>query len=496
MEYLATAEEMQKIDTITMNEIGIPALVLMERAALKTAEEIAGRFDKNKKCLVVVESGNNGGDGLAVARILKSWNYHVDVCHIAGISKESESFTKQKQILIQLGIPILHEIPDEEYDVIVDGIFGVGLKRPVTGIQKQVIGQINRMKGYKIAIDVPSGLYATSGQIADVCVMADLTVTFGLCKVGMLRYPGRDYCGEIVVKDIGFPKNAIEQVDPVVYTYDQSCLCKLPPRTNDSNKGTYGRVSVIAGSSHMSGAAYLAAEAVYRMGCGLVKVYTHEQNRTILGTKLPEAILMTYSDEVSIAACVDDAINFGDVILIGPGLGMDELAFSLVKTVLERSSIPLIIDADGLNILSKHMDWLEGCRGPVILTPHLKEMSRLNGQTVSEIKQNTPEYCQSMAANYHLVCVLKDARTWVSDGTNKLYMNVSGNNGMSTAGAGDVLSGIIAGLAGLGMASDEAARLGVYIHGRAGDFAAEKKGQYSMIARDILDGISQVLGGI
>lgn len=493
MKYLATSEEMQKIDALTINEIGIPGLVLMERAALAVTEELVKGFGAGN-ILVVVEGGNNGGDGLAVARMLISKGYQVDIYHIEALSKESDSFTIQKTILQNMGINFLNEISDKKYDVVIDAIFGVGLSRPVTGIHQQVIEQINRMECFKLAVDVPSGLNATTGQIEGICVRASQTVTFGLYKYGMMLYPGHDYCGEIIVRDIGLPQQVIEQVAPVHFMYDESDVERLPKRKNDSNKGTYGRVAVIAGSRQMSGAATLAAESAYRIGSGLVKVYTHENNRKIIGCNLPEALMMTYSDVESAIRCVEDVVSWGDAVLAGPGIGTDDIAKQMIYHLLHTCEKPIILDADGLNIVSENMELLQSCKAPVIITPHMKEMSRLTGEGVDDIKVSADEVCMCVARTYGVVCVLKDARTRVSDGSDQLFLNTAGNNGMSTAGSGDVLAGIIAGLCGQKMNEAEAAKLGVYLHGLAGDFAATERGQQGMIARDIADAIKHFGG--
>lgn len=495
MEYLASADEMQKIDEVTIKEIGIPGPVLMERAAMAVAETIMQRFDREADILVVAESGNNGGDGLAIARMLILKGYSVDVCHIAAIRSESESFTLQKQILSRLGIPVLSDIPDRAYDLVVDAIFGVGLTRTVAGVHRQMIERLNAMKTCRLAVDIPSGLNAATGQAEGICVCADITVTFGLCKRGMVLYPGRQFCGEIILKDIGFPNSVIERIAPSVYTYRKEDLARIPARAEDSNKGTYGRVAVIAGSADMSGAAYLAAGAAYRMGCGLVKVYTHENNRTVIGCHLPEALLMTYQDEKTAFRCVEDAVRWGTVILAGPGIGTEDIAGRMIEQLLRICDIPLVIDADGLNVLMGHTELLSSAGCPVIVTPHLKEMSRLTGKTVEAIKEKPDAVCSEFAEKHGVVCVLKDARTWVCDGTDRRFVNTSGNNGMSTAGSGDVLAGMLAGLCGLHMDAAAAARLGVYLHGLAGDYAAKKLGTYSMLAGDILEEISQVLGG-
>lgn len=507
MFYLAGREEMQNIDRLTIEEDGIPGILLMERAAISILEEINSRLkqgsdgdgrnvsgEKNRPlaCLVVVEGGNNGGDGLALARLLHQQGEQVQVCYINGLKRVSESFETQLEIVKKLGIDILDTIPHEAYDVVVDGIFGVGLKREIGGVWKDTIDIMNSMTGFKIAIDLPSGVDASTGQILETAFRADLTVTFGLYKRGLMLYPGCDMAGTVVVRDIGFSKEAIDKVAPVAYAYDTSDMTRLPARVNSSNKGTYGRVAVIAGSRDMSGAASYAAEAVYRVGAGLVKVYTHTYNRNVIGCTVPEAVLMFYDDEESAVCCAEDALNWADVILIGPGLGRSPEACAMVKIIVNRAEQPVVVDADALNIISCDLDILRDHRGPVIITPHMGEMARLTGMAITDIKKNILKVCKDFAMEYNIIDVLKDARTTVSSG-DKVYINTSGNNGMSTAGAGDILAGIIAGLIATGLMPEDAAPLGVYIHGLAGDAAAGYRGKTGMIARDIVDAIPQVI---
>ncbi len=507
MKYLASSAEMQEIDRRTIEEIGIPGLVLMERAAyavfLELEKMVACRtsFGHGETSgamthfLIVAEGGNNGGDGLAVARMLYEKGYHVDVYYIGGLKKESDSFKKQMDIIRQLEIPVYSELPDGTYDFIIDGIFGVGLSRDITGIQLDVINRLNNMSGIRVAIDIPSGVNSTTGSIMGAAFRADVTVTFGLLKAGMVFYPGSDYCGKIAVAQIGFPSSVMEAVKPCLYTYDTEDLKQLPARRNASNKGSYGRVAVIAGSRDISGAAVFAAKAAYRTGSGLVKVYTHERNRDIICTLVPEALIMTYHDEASAVSAVSDAMAYGDTLLTGPGLGKDALSHAIFAKVVSEYKKTLIIDADGLNILAENMDLLKYREGATIVTPHLKEMERLSGIAVHDIKGKLPEFCREFANRYHVVCVLKDARTCVSDGSCGVYVNTTGNNGMSTGGTGDVLAGMIAALSGMGATSFEAAKLGVYIHGLAGDYALQEKGSYGMIAGDVADSIPYVLGG-
>ncbi len=492
MKYLATGNEMQAIDSYTIKELGIPELVLMERAALTVSCEIEAyitnelKKEHNAKILVVVEKGNNGGDGLAVARQLILHSYDVDVFCVDRISRATESFQIQKDILLKLGKEFLSEIPQKEYDVVVDGIFGIGLKRDITGEHAEIIKKINEMPSYVVSIDIPSGVNASTGQIMGISVKADLTVTFGLLKIGQVLYPGCNACGKCKVTDIGFPEAAVKTASPKVFTYDRSDLSKLPKRSPDSNKGTYGKIAVIAGSREISGAACLSALGAYETGAGMVKVYTHKENRSIVGAFLPEALIMTYENEQEALLCMDDADSWADVILIGSGIGTSDISKNMVKKIFEVSEKPIVADADSLNIISKNPDILTHRKTKkLVITPHIKEMSRLCGKNVAEIKEAPIECAMTFAKEHGLFCVLKDARTCVNAYGEKTYINMSGNSGMASAGSGDVLAGIIAAIIGMGIDADEASRLGVYVHGLAGDLAAKEYGEYGMTARDI-----------
>lgn len=498
MLYLPDRDEMQEIDRRTIEERGIPGILLMERAAISILDEINSRkktiLPAQSECLVVVEGGNNGGDGLALARLLAQQGDQVDVCYINGISRVSENFAYQLEIVRKMGIKVTDVIPKKEYDVIVDGIFGVGLKRDVAGIWKDTIDQMNNIPGFKVAIDLPSGVDATTGQILGTAFEADMTVTFGLNKRGLVLHPGCDVAGFVQVRDIGFAEREIEFVAPAAFTYDISDLTRIPKRCDNSNKGTYGKVAVIAGSRDMSGAAVFAAEAVYRTGAGLVKVYTHRDNRTVIGTRVPEAVLMTYTDDQEAMKCASDAVSWADVILIGPGIGRSQESEKMLRYVICEAEQPLVIDADALNIIAGNRGLLLGHRAEVIVTPHMGEMARLTGISIPEIKKNILKVCKDFAMEYNVIDVLKDARTCVSRGDD-IYINTSGNNGMSTAGAGDVLTGVIAGFIATGLSPYDAAKLGVFVHGLAGDVAAEHMGKNGMIARDIVDAIPQVIKG-
>jgi len=493
VQYIVTKKEMQAIDAYTMDKIGIPSAVLMERAALSVVEEIERLNVSHGRVLIVVEGGNNGGDGLAVGRILLERGYKVDIYYIGGFEKVSQGFQQQWSILHHMGVRFRKTIPNKEYAVIVDGIFGVGLSREVQGIQKKAIEAMNHMDAIKIAIDIPSGIDATTGEVLGAAFYADYTVTFGLKKLGMFFLDGIDACGTVICKPIGFPAQAVAHVKPMIYAYDNSDLDKLPKRVNNSNKGTYGRVAVIAGSKNMSGAAFLCSKAAYSTGAGLVKIYTHESNRTILQSQLPEAVMMTYDDYEGALACIEDALQWATVIVVGPGLGVDTVSERMLYELLMNAEVPMVVDADALNILSNNIELLRTSSVQIIMTPHMKEMSRLIQRPVEEIAKNRFAIAREFAKKMQVTLVLKDAKSIATNGGQQTYMNLAGNNGMSTGGSGDVLAGIIAGMLAGGLTLADAARMGTYVHCRAGDLAAEHKGNYAMLASDIISYIGEVM---
>lgn len=493
MQYIVTKKEMQAIDAYTIDKIGIPSAVLMERAALSVVEEIERLNVSRGRVLIVVEGGNNGGDGLAVGRILLERGYKVDIYYIGGFEKVSQGFQQQWSILHHMGVRFRKTIPNKEYAVIVDGIFGVGLSREVQGVQKKAIEAMNHMDAIKVAIDIPSGIDATTGEVLGTAFYADYTVTFGLKKLGMFFLDGIDACGTVICKPIGFPAQAVAHVKPMIYAYDNSDLDKLPKRVNNSNKGTYGRVAVIAGSKNMSGAAFLCSKAAYSTGAGLVKIYTHESNRTILQSQLPEAVMMTYDDYGGALACIEDALQWATVIVVGPGLGVDTVSERMLYELLMNAEVPMVVDADALNILSNNIELLRTSSVQIIMTPHMKEMSRLIQRPVEEIAKNRFVIAREFAKKMQVTLVLKDAKSIATNGGQQTYMNLAGNNGMSTGGSGDVLAGIIAGMLAGGLTLADAARMGTYVHCRAGDLAAEHKGNYAMLASDIISYIGEVM---
>lgn len=485
--------EMKRCDSMIIHKIGMPAMVLMERAALCVVDELCdGTFDL-KRVLVICGSGNNGADGFAVARLLHLKKVDVRV-QFVGDEKKCTSETHQQMKMVQnYGIVICSEPDYEKYTTIVDALFGIGLARTIEGKYAHIIDQMNRSEADILSVDIPSGISADTGKVMGIAVKAKKTVTFAYKKVGMVLYPGTAYAGIVKVKDIGITDVGFEGVYPAAYSYTREDLKMIPGRNPYSNKGTFGKVLVIAGSTNMSGAAYFSAKAAYRMGTGLVRIYTPSENREILQTMLPEAILSTYDCGHIEPQVLKDVISWASVIVIGPGIGKGTDTELILNVVLSNAEIPLVIDADGLNLIAEHPNLLQNHKQDIIMTPHLGEMTRLIQKNVPEIAENLIREAEIYAKEQNIVCVLKDARTVVTNGKGTVYLNQSGNSGMATGGSGDVLTGIIAGLLAQGMNVLEAATLGVYIHGLAGDQATTQIGPYGVMANDIVNGINDIV---
>ena len=537
MRYVLDAASMKNVDSYSINTLGIPSVVLMERAALSVTEAIESKVKGNihTDIICVCGRGNNGADGLAVARQLYLKGYNVDV-YIINSHASTKEFDIQLNIIKNLGIECINSPDFSKYGVIVDALFGNGLSRDLAGEARIVVDTINKCStsvrsqytqnsdnnGNRlvVAVDIPSGISASTGVVMGSAVNADITVTFGFEKIGHILYPAASYCGKIIRKDIGFAQYPDMTRD--IFTYDYSDISDmLPLRKPDGNKGTFGKALVIAGSRLYGGAAVLSSRAAARIGAGLVRTLTHISNRTAVITGNMECIVDTYDTDEECGdfvknteTLVDKCICWADVVCIGPGLSMEESAVKLVRSVSAKKNIKKLYDADALNIIAQYKIELDGSNDDVdyeaggnsgnasykddmsdknvVVTPHIGEMSRLTGLDIAVIKNNPIDTARTYSREHNCVCVLKDARTIVSDGE-RVYINMSGNDGMATGGSGDVLSGIITGLMAQRLTTFEASALGVYIHGCAGDEAALSNGKYSMVAGDIIDNIKNVL---
>ncbi|HZK00042.1 MAG TPA: NAD(P)H-hydrate dehydratase [Tissierellaceae bacterium] len=493
MEYLVTTSEMKRCDYNTINKIGMPSMVLVERAALATMEELYDKMFDLRRVLVVCGKGNNGADGFALARLLHLKGIDVDILFIDDEDKSTRETRQQIRIAKNYGIKISDNMNFQEYTTIVDALLGVGLSRDVEGQYGEIIKEINSSKALILSVDIPSGISADNGKILGRAIKADKTVTFAFNKLGLVLYPGAYNAGIIKVKDIGITKAGFEGDYPRVYSYNLEDLKMIPKRKEYSNKGSFGKVFLIAGSVNMSGAAFLSAKAAYRMGVGLVDIYTVEENREILQSLLPEAILTSYDLNKIEEKILISKILESKAIIIGPGMGREKSTKDILEIVLSNAKSPIIIDADGINIIAENPQLLDNHNKDIIMTPHLGEMSRLIGKDTREISENIINTAKEFASEKDLICVLKDTRTVVASKGKEVYLNQSGNDAMATAGSGDVLTGIIGGLLAQGLDSREAATLGVYIHGLLGEKASCELGRYAVMAEDIITYISHIV---
>lgn len=501
MEYLVSGAQMKQYDADTVKRLGIPSLVLMERAADAAAWEIQSRFEKKQgkrstRVLVIAGCGNNGGDGFAVGRILQEYGYETEYVLIGTREKCSAETKAQIQILERSGCRIRQTLSGQmealPYDIIVDALFGIGLSRELTGIFEEAVAYMNKAESYVVSLDIPSGIHADTGAVMGSAVRADLTVTFGYRKLGLVFYPGAEYAGEVVCRKVGISWHDGLCL-PEAFTYHMEDLSKLPARKKDGNKGSFGKVLVIAGGKNIYGACEFAALGAYRSGAGLVRILTAEENRGLLMQKVPEALVDTYSEETKeeeLIGKLEAAFAWADCVIIGPGIGQEKAAFFMMEYVWKNCTLPLIVDADGLNILAGCEEWLcESAKrkSPFIcLTPHMGELSRLTKKSIKCCKDEILSLTKEYAKKYQVILAAKDARTIVAMPDGKVYINTTGDNGMATGGSGDVLTGIMAGLIAQKMEKEEAVCMAVCLHGLAGNAATKRQTAYCVMAGDLL----------
>lgn len=507
IQYVPSAGQMKQYDQNTIEKLGIPGMVLMERAAMAVADEVCRYASKEgleksgriPRVLAVCGCGNNGGDGFAAARLLSERGMEVDCVLIGQEEKCSPQTKEQIRILRNLYRKIHRNFQNREYDIIIDALFGIGLTREVQGEYARAIEQINASKAYKVSVDIPSGVETDSGRVMGCAVQADKTVTFGFLKRGLCLYPGRSLAGKIVLADIGISESSFLGEKPEAFT----CTCPagklLPPRNPQGHKGTFGKLLIVAGSLNMAGAAILCAKAAYRMGAGMVKLVTVEGNRQIIQESLPEALLLTYTE-----ASVQDtewkqrwqeSLHWADACVIGCGCGQSNMLALLLKDMLQQTGKPVVLDADALNLISREPSFAEmltGLCAECILTPHLLELSRLLQTPAEELKSDLYHSVAKAVQKYGNPVIGKEAATIVGLPDGRMYLNRSGNSGMATAGSGDVLAGLLGGLLAQGEKPCGAAWKGVYLHGLLGDVAAAQKGEYAVMASDLIEALGDI----
>jgi NAD(P)H-hydrate epimerase len=512
---VATAEEMRQLDQQATSDFGIPSILLMENAARGLVDKIetilwpvAGR-----RVVIVAGGGNNGGDGLAAARHLRMRGASVSVYllspleRVGGDAKTSLTiWQKSGGTLHPAGSFDWHHLEAElaHADLILDALFGTGLARPVEGEAAEAIERINlsraaKKRGRIVSIDIPSGISSDTGEVWGVAVRADDTITLALPKRGHFIGAGLEHRGRLEVVDIGLPPQLVEPFGfqtALITPGEISTL--LPSRPRGAHKGTTGHLLVVAGSDEKSGAAAMTCSAALRTGCGLVTCAWPRSVTRTLPVEVMTLPLPATGGTLSAAAWtpLQTAISGKRAIAIGPGLSVEDDTQALVRRLIAEVSIPMVVDADGLNALASDLSALKGRQGPLILTPHPGEMARLLGTSSEEVQKQRFAAASDFAREWNVIVVLKGPHTLVAAPDGAIAINPTGNPGMATAGAGDILTGVIASLLAQGLSPWDAARLGVYLHGLSGDLAARTHGEVGLIASDLIERLPEALYGL
>ena len=507
-----TSKEMREIDRKTIEEIGIPGPVLMENAGIRITGAILKRFPRitEENVVIVAGKGNNGGDGFVVARHLFNLGARPNVLLLASKQELKGDASLNLGIAEKIGVEIAEVTKIEEWkkrriglfhaSVIVDAIFGTGLLKPAEGLYATAIEDINKAPGFKVAVDIPSGLSSDTHLLIGPAVKADLTVALAAPKIGHVLPPAQEYVGELVISDISIPPFLFEDESLKLEVIEKKdALPYVQKRKRDSHKGTYGHLFVLAGSLGKTGAAVMAAKAALRMGAGLVTVGTPQSCWPVIARSMmelmTEALPETPQKTISEAALpmVLDLLKGKDAVLIGPGISAHPSTAKLVVSLLPKIKVPAVIDADGLNILADNPDALKSFSCPAVLTPHPGEFARLIRRSNKDVLDNRLALAAEFADKYKVFLVLKGYRTLVATPRGKIFINPTGNPGMATGGSGDVLSGMIASLIIQEKNILGATAAAVYLHGLSGDIGAKRIGERPLIAGDLIKYLPQAL---
>lgn len=508
---VANAEQMRQLDRAAIEEYEIPGIVLMENAALgvvRCMEEHYGSL-RDRSVLIICGKGNNGGDGMAVARHLVNREAAVRVLVLGDPKGFRGDAAANYAICERMQVPVVPvdsagrlsgvSAAIRKADLIVDAILGTGIVPPVRGLVAQVVRRINRSGKPVIAVDLPTGLSADSSDVTGEVVRSDLTVTFGLPKISLVQYPSLSTAGRVEIADISLPVELVDKADIRTELIGNEILGTLPLRKPDLHKGTAGRVLIIAGSKDMPGAAVMTALSCFRTGAGLVYAAVPENVRRYFSKRLMEGVLVPLPESerghftpAALSAILSSARG-KKVMALGPGIGLDPDTGEMVRSLIRKSRIPVVLDADGINHIAEDLEVLKKAGAQVILTPHPGEMGRLSGASSHEVKTRRVDLAREFACKFKVILVLKGARTVVADPEGRVFINTTGNPGMATAGTGDVLTGMIAGLSAQGMKPLQAALAGVYLHGCCGDLAARRRGARGLLSRDLIREIPNVL---
>lgn len=509
--YIATSQEMRNIDRRTTDKYGIPSLLLMENAAhgiLRVIEDNYGPL-KGRKTTIICGKGNNGGDGLAVARLLHNRDAVVQVILLADTEELKGDAETNLNIALKMGIDIQTK---GSYDIwavrnalnhsylIIDAIFGTGLSAHVTGEHLEIIELINDSGRTVISVDIPTGINSDTGEVMGDAVKADATITFGLPKRGHFLYPGSELTGKLHIVDISIPELAIEEEGICLNLLTEDDMGKLiPDRLANSHKGSFGHVLIIAGSMGKGGAAAMTSLSCLKTGAGLVTLATPISVQPVIAGMIAEVMTCplpeTEDNTIGLHAIgkISAIAKDKDVVAIGPGLTTNRETVEVTRKIIKELNVPVVIDADGINAFIGSPELLKDRKTFTILTPHPGEMAGLTGKSSSDIQKDRIGVARDFAVNYGVFLILKGAHTVIAEPSGSVHINPTGNPGMATAGTGDALTGIIAGLIAQNIDISSAVRLGVYLHGLAGDIAAKEKGMTGMIAGDLIERIPEAI---
>lgn len=478
-----TADEMRRVDLRAIDEIGIPSMVLMENAAIGIADALAEVFPKAESAAIFCGPGNNGGDGLALARLLDARGYRVRTFLVLRSSEPKGDAAAQLRILENAAFDVERLLPDSDLleaelacaqaDLVVDALFGTGLTRPLQEHFADLVAIFNRSPTPCLAVDLPSGLDGSRGETTGPYAPADLTVTFAAPKVAHILAPAAEAMGTLVVTDLGIPPFLVDEAPGELHVLtEEEMAASLLPRATAGHKGTFGHTLLVGGSVGKAGAMVLAATAAVRSGSGLVTVAVPDPLANVVDGGSLESMTLPMPGEVldqdNVGHVLENAAD-KDAVGLGPGLGLDPSTVGAVRRLVLEIPVPLVLDADGLNAFAGDLAALAQRQGPTILTPHPGEMARLLGITSAEVQSDRLGVARRAAAESGAIVILKGQGTVIAGPTGELWINPTGNDGMATGGSGDVLTGLVAGLLAQGYDMMIAAQLGAYLHGLAGD---------------------------
>ncbi|MCA9555042.1 MAG: NAD(P)H-hydrate dehydratase [Myxococcales bacterium] len=505
MDALLTAAQMQALDRIAIDEVGIPSVVLMEVAGRGVLDAtLALLVEAPGPVLVLAGTGNNGGDAVVVARHLVERRVQVHLLVLGTAEQLSADMAHQLRCAEALGVTPIHVTETDAVAavqgslhmaaVVIDGIFGTGLSRPIQGWRAELIRAVNEADVPVVAVDIPSGISADTGQVLGVAMVATVTVTFQCAKLGHVLHPGRAVAGDIQVADIGIPPSRIPEVRPQAVLIDDDIIEEaFPPRMSDSHKGTYGHVLVVAGVPDRPGAALLAARAAQRTGAGLVTLASDAETVRRLAPSFGSLMGLSVGEGRIDAQAVQDALTTRTALVLGPSLPPDAATAKMVQDVLLSSAVPTVLDAGALGALGADYQWLAAREGPTVLTPHPGEMARLLGSDSHGVQSDRVAAARHVATESSCVVILKGASTVVASPDGEVAVVVCGNPGMATGGTGDVLAGVVGSLLAQGVEPVLAARAAAHLHALAGDRAAEEVGETALLAEDVLRALGPAL---